>query len=110
MERSLENAESLKYCEAKGRKYSYVKITPFLTCMRTSIILGYEANSRMGLLIRKRIDKAGLARWETRSVELLDTINWKSAVKGYEICKKHPRIKDNGMALEHRLISKFIVL
>lgn len=111
VERSLESTDMLKYCEAKGRRYSYTKITPYLTCERTSIILGYEPNPRMGLLIRKRVERAGLASWETRNVEVLDTINWKNAVIGHKACKKYPdRLRDNGLAIEHRLISKFVIL
>lgn len=106
----IDNTNMVRFCEMTGRKFKYLKITPYLTCENTSVILGYEKNPAMGQNIRKGIQKKGLAVWGTRSAEFLNIIPWDNAVIGERLCRKSERVKDNGLALSHRLISSFTVL
>jgi len=104
------NLSAEKYSELKGRRFKYIKITPYLTCYRTSIILGYEPNSRTGLLIRKRIERAGFAVWKRRVTEFLNTLSWGGAVVGEKVRRLSDRILDTGEGLSTNLISRMEIV
>lgn len=107
----LVDIDKIEFCQKQGKSFSFNKITPYLTCERTSIVLGYQSNSRTGQNIRKRIQSAGLARFELREAYFLDTREWSNAVVASKMVEKYPsRIFDNGMKVSHRLISKMVVL
>ena len=110
VERFLDDIDLAKFQELQGRDHYFTKITPYLTCERTSIVLGYEPNPRTGQLVRKRIEQARLARFETRDVQFLDTRSWSNSVKGFELIQRSPnRVKETGTKLTHRLISRMII-
>jgi DNA-binding Lrp family transcriptional regulator len=101
----------IKFCEMTDRSCKFNKITPFLTCKNTAKILGYQPSPRTGQNIRARIQKAGLARFETRSANFLETKNWSDAVAVHKLEKSsYGRVKEKNGKATHRLISKMVLL
>lgn len=108
----LDKSYAVEFDEAQGKKgkTKYVKITPYLTCKRTSIILGYKDNCRTGHNVRGRIEKAGLASFKTREVAFQETKSWEGAVKGNQALEKAPsRIREENQEVKLMLISEMIV-
>lgn len=112
VEEYLDEIGAIKYCEMKMRDYSFIKITPYLTCKNTAEVLGYEPNCRTGQLIRERIQKVGLAKFIRREVVFTETRHsWSNAVKAHKLQTRYPgRVKEDGLVGSHRIISKMVVL
>lgn len=106
----IENKLKANYCRAKGKDFNYTKITPYPTCRRIASILGYCDSIRTGRLVRERIEKAGLAKWESRRVNFCKTISFEGTKNVRELAYKYGPIKDNGAFGTVELISKFRVM
>lgn len=105
----IENKLKAKYSRAKDKDFSYTKITPYPTCRRISLILGYCDSVRTGRLVRQRISKAGLAQWKARTANFCKTISFEGTRAVRDLAHKYGPVKDNGAFGTVELISKFIV-
>ena len=91
-----------------GNTQSFIKLTPYVSCYRTAAILGYTRSSKQGVLIRRRIEKAGLAKFEKRELGILNTKAWKDAIRAQRLMNKSTRFKEESGELSHIIISKMI--
>lgn len=112
VENNLEEIESNIYRVLKGTKtVKFAKITPHLTCARTAFVLGYSGGSASGQMVREGLESANLAKFEARSVSILNTKGWDDAVKAEKMLSKYSsRLKEDGFNLKYTLVSKMEVL
>lgn len=105
----IDNKIKARYSRAKDKEFKYTKITPFPTCRRIALILGYSNSVRTGSLIRERIQKAGFAKWISRRVNFCKTVSFEGTKTVRELACKYGPVKDNGAFGTVELISKFTV-
>ena len=92
-----------------GETVKFTKLTPYLTCYRTALILGYSSGSGQGAFVRKKIESAGLAKFEKRELSILKTKAWKDAIRAQRLLDSNPsRFKEEAGELSHTVVSKMI--
>lgn len=106
----IENKYKARYSKSTDRDFNYTKITPYPTCRRIALLLGYCNSVRTGRLIRERISKVGLAQWKARTAKFCKTISFEGTKAVRDLAHRYGPVKDNGAFGTVELISKFMVM